>query len=55
MSEEIETAQDIKNDMKVWHNEFKGKELKVGWGGLGLLIILVRIGIATLKHLEDMH
>ena len=48
----MDTCQTIKEDMKIWRKEFDGKILKIGWGGLGLLVLILRTCLTILKHCE---
>lgn len=49
----LETSKTLRNDMKVWQNEFMGKQLKVGRGGLGMLLLIFRACLAILERLEE--
>lgn len=49
---EIESSEKVRGDMKIWRKEFEGKQLRVGWGGLGLLLLILRTCLAILERLE---
>ncbi len=49
----IDTVEKLQEDMKLWQDEFKGKTLRIGFGGLTLLLLIFRCTLAILKRLED--
>lgn len=48
-----DTSKLIRKDIKIWSDKFTGKSLKVGWGGLGILLLILKTCLAILEHLED--
>lgn len=48
----METAKELRNDLKKWQDHYEGKDLKIGQGGLSMLILILRVELAILDRLE---